>query len=149
MIFDSLENLSLYGGLHPGFADVHEFISKTDLDKLANGKHPINEYGAYASVNEYATKSIEECFIECHRKYIDIQIIAWGEEKIGVTCKKLCVEQPYDAEKDLQILTGRADYVTLLPGVFAVFFPQDAHEPGVISGREAVTVKKIVFKLPV
>lgn len=149
MIMDSLDHLLQYAELHPGFADVHEFISKTDLGKLANGNHPINDYGAYASVNEYKTKSIEECFIECHRKYIDIQIIAWGEEKIGVMSKKFCTEQPYDAEKDLQILTGRVDFVTLLPGLFAIFFPQDAHEPGVRTGSAAVPVKKIVFKLPV
>lgn len=149
MIFDTLDNFQLYVGLHPGFDDIHEFLSTTDLAKLAIGKHPINGRGAYASVNEYQTKPIEESFIECHRKYIDVQIIASGEEFIGIASKNLCVEQPYDDSKDLQKLSGKVDFITLLPGFFTVFFPHDAHEPGVRSGIEPVAVKKIVFKIPV
>jgi len=149
MIFDSLDNFSLYAGVYAGFADLGKFLSKTDLSTLTVGKHPINILGAYASVNEYKTKPIEDCFIECHLKFIDVQVIAWGEEKIGVTHKRFCAEQPYDDEKDLQKLSGKVDFITLLPDFFAVFFPHDAHEPGVISGTAAVAVKKIVFKIPV
>lgn len=149
MIFDALDNLQMYAAVRPEFADIQAFISTTDLPALPDGKHPINDHGAYASVNEYYTKSIEDSFIECHRKYIDVQIIVQGEEKIGVTHKQFCVEQPYDDENDLQKLTGRVDFITLVPGLFAVFSPHDAHEPGVKSGTEAVAVKKIVFKIPV
>ncbi|MDP3480425.1 MAG: YhcH/YjgK/YiaL family protein [Desulfoprunum sp.] len=149
MIFDSLTNFSVYQLLHPMFKDVQAFISTTNLHDLPIGKHPINELGAYASVNEYLTKSIEESFIECHRKYIDLQILVWGEEKVGVAPKHSCVEQFYDATKDLQKLIGMVDYITLVPGLFAIFFPDDAHKPSVKSGVEAVSVKKIVFKIPV
>jgi len=148
MIFDSLDNFGLYVGLNPWFADVREFLTKTDIAKLVIGKHPINDRGAYASVNEYDTKLIDDCFIECHQKFIDIHIIAYGQERIGVASKKLCVEQPYNAEKDLQKLTGQVDFITLIPGWFAVFFLDDAHEPGVRTSTEAIAVKKIVFKIP-
>lgn len=149
MVFDSLDNFKFYTGLHPGFADIEAFLATADLTTLTIGTHPINDQGAYASVNEYTTKSIEESFIECHRKYIDVQIIAWGEEKIGVTHTQFCDEHTYDEGKDLQKLTGRVDFITLVPGMFALFFPHDAHEPGVRSGSGAVAVKKIVFKIPV
>lgn len=149
MIFDSLDNLQLYFEICPAFADIEQFISTNDLASLSIGRHPINGQGAYASVNEYQTKYAEDSFIECHLKYIDVQIIAYGEEFIGIASKKLCTEQPYDDGKDLQKLSGKVDFITLLPGFFAVFFPQDAHEPGVRSGTEPVPVKKIVFKIPV
>jgi len=149
MIFDSLDNLGLYAVIHPGFADIEAFLATVDLSTLTSGNHPINDQGAYASVNEYTTKAIEESFIECHRKYIDLQIIAWGEEKVGIKHKQFCVEQPYDEGKDLQKLTGLVDFITLVPGVFAIFFPHDAHEPGLTPGSVAVAVKKIVFKIPV
>ena len=149
MIFDSLDNFRSYVGLHAGFADVQAFLSETDLSTLPEGKHPINDNGSYASVNEYNTRSIEDCFIECHQKFIDVQIIAWGEENIGVAHKRFCVEQQYDHDNDFQKLTGRVDFIRLVPGLFVVFFPHDAHEPGVRNGTEAVPVKKIVFKIPV
>lgn len=148
MIFDSLDNLRLYAGLNSSFEDICTFLSKTDMAGLAIGEHPINEHGAFASVNEYYTKKVEDCFIECHRKYIDVQMTTCGEEKIGVTSKKLCIEQPYDEQKDLQKLSGNVDFITLRPGFFAVFFPHDAHEPGVTNGNTATAVKKIVFKIP-
>jgi len=149
MIFDSIDNFQAYLGVHPGFADVQTFLSETDLSALATGEHKVNNKGGYASVNEYDTRSIDDCFIECHQKYIDVQTIAWGEEKIGVIHKGFCEEFPYDEEKDLQKLSGRVDFITLVPGLFAVFFPHDAHEPCVRSRAEAARVKKIVFKIPV
>jgi len=149
MIFDSFDNFGTYAGLHPAFADILTFMAKTDLAALAVGKHPINDLGSYASVNEYNTKAIEDCFIECHRRFIDVQVVARGAENIGVASKKLCSEEAYDEDKDLQKLSGRVDFITLVPGLFAVFFPQDAHEPAVRIGAEAVSVKKIVFKIPV
>ncbi len=149
MIIDSLDKLALYAAVHPGFADVDAFLATYDLSTLAAGTHPINDCGAFASVNEYTTKSVEDSFIECHRRYIDVQMIAWGEERIGITHTRFCQELPYDEQKDLQKLTGKVDFVTLVPGMFAVFFPHDAHEPGVTSGTEPAAVKKIVFKIPV
>jgi YhcH/YjgK/YiaL family protein len=149
MIFDSLDNFRCYAELHPGFLDIQLFISTTDLAGLATGNYQINDNGAYASVHEYNSRPVKDCFIECHRKYIDVQIIVRGEEKIGFSCKTSCAVQPYDEEKDLQKLSGKVDFITMVPGLFAIFFPQDAHEPGVISGSQAVPVKKIVCKVPV
>ena len=149
MIFDSLTNFSAYEILHPGFKDVQRFISATNLHELPIGKHPINGLGAYASVKEYPTKSIEESFVECHRKFIDVQILVWGEEKVGVAPKHSCVEHVYDEANDLQKLIGKVDYITLCPDLFFIFFPNDAHETCVKSGFEAVSVKKIIFKIPV
>ncbi|MDD2365049.1 MAG: YhcH/YjgK/YiaL family protein [Desulfuromonadaceae bacterium] len=149
MIFDTLENLELYETVHPGFPDVRAFIAATDLLKLPVGRHPINDKGAYASVNEYNTKALEDSFIECHIKYIDLQMLVCGEEIIGVAPKKFCVEQPYNNENDLQKLSGKVDFITLVPGLFAIFFPQDAHEPGLKNIEQSIAVKKIVFKIPV
>lgn len=149
MIYDTLDNFKFYSGLHPSFSDVQIFLDHTDLSKLSNGRHSVNDCGAYASVNEYMTKPLDECFVECHQKYIDIQIIVWGDEKIGVANTKHCIGQPYDLDNDLQKLTGDVDFIKLVPGMFMVFFPHDAHEPNVRSGVDAVMVKKIVFKVPV
>jgi YhcH/YjgK/YiaL family protein len=149
MIYDTLDNFKFYSGLHPSFSDIQLYLEKTDLSRLDNGRHSVNESGAYASVNEYMTKTLDECFIECHQKYIDIQIIVYGDEKIGVASTKHCIGQPYDQDKDLQKLSGDVDFIKLIPGMFMVFFPHDAHEPNVISGVEPVRVKKIVFKVPV
>ena len=41
-------------------------------------------------------------------------------------------EAAYNAEKDITFYEGLAtDYLTVKPGMFAIFFPEDAHAPGV------------------
>jgi len=149
MILDSLSNLKNYTSCHLQFADVVSFIQNTNLQDLPNGKHPINEKGAFASVNEYETKLEADCFIECHKAYIDIQMITKGQEYIGYCPTSDCVAHAYDAEKDLQKLDGSVSYFTIKPEMFAVFFPHDAHMPCIRKEDKASLVKKIVFKIPV
>ena len=57
---------------------------------------------------------------------------------------------PYDAEKDVEFYaqTDNQKIVThLMPGIFAAFFPQDAHMPGVSVGGSPAFVKKVVVKI--
>ena len=149
MIFDELSQFSLYTNLHKQFADVKTYISNTDLQALPNGKHPINNSGAFASVNEYEPKPETDCFVECHRKYIDIQLITTGEEYIGYCPVSDCTAQPYDEEKDLQKLSGTVSYLRMKPGMFAIFFPHDGHMPCMRVQETPSKVKKVVFKIPV
>lgn len=148
MIFDSLANLKYYEPLHKYFKVVVQFIENTNLNNLEPGKiyFPDN---CYANVDSYLTKKISDCFIECHKKYIDIQIIINGIEKIGICNKSECIENPYDEERDLQKLEGEVDFITLKQGYFAIFFPQDGHMPQVNHSNTSQLVKKIVFKIPV
>ena len=149
MILDSILNIKNYVSHNSQFADVITFIEKTNLSELSNGKHPINGKGAFASVNAYATKAETECFIECHKAYIDIQMITKGEEFIGYCPASECIAQPYIEEKDLQKLDGKLSYFPIKPGMFAIFFPQDGHMPCIRKSEDHSIVKKIVFKIPV
>jgi len=148
MILDTISNIGNYLTCHQQFYDVFSFMKSTNLGELKNGKHPINDKGAFASVNEYETKVESDCFIECHKKYIDIQIISKGEELIGYCPVNTCISQPYIDEKDLQKLEGEVSYFTLTPDMFAIFFPHDGHMPCVRKGDSTSVVKKIVFKIP-
>ena len=148
MILDTIDNLQNYTSLHPQFEDVVNFIKNNYLLNIENGKHLLNERGLFISVSEYNTKNEEDCFVECHRKYIDIQVVARGEELIGYTPASDCVKQPYDEEKDLQKITGDVSYIHINPNRFAIFFPHDGHMPNV-KNKESVLVKKIVFKVPI
>jgi len=149
MILDTLTNLSLYTACHPQFHDVLTYINQNDLQNIPNGKHSINEKGAFVSVNEYETKELADCFIESHRKYIDIQMITKGEELIGYCPISDCIALPYDIEKDFQKLEGSVSFFSFKPEMFAIFFPQDGHMPCVQKDNKSSLVKKIVFKIPV
>jgi biofilm protein TabA len=151
MIYDSLNNFGMYLCLHPHFTGVLAFLKTHEgiLSDLMPGSYDINSRGAFASVSEYESKPESEGFLEYHRKYIDIQIIIEGREKIGVAQKDNCRDQGYLEEKDLGKLEGASDFILLDTSNFAIFFPQDAHMPQISCSDQRGKVKKVVFKIPV
>lgn len=151
MIYDVLDNFSIYLCLHPHFADALAFLRNHEgtLPALMPGSYDINSSGAFASVSEYESKPESEGFLEYHRKFIDIQILIQGREKIGVADEGRCRDLGYEEEKDMGKLEGTADFITLDTGNFAIFFPQDAHMPQIFCSDQREKVKKVVFKIPV
>ncbi len=148
MIYDELVYFSNYTGLHPLFKQVAEYITQNDLSLLPEGRYELGN-GITLGVNEYMTRSVQESFIECHRKYIDIQVLGFGNEKVGVCSLNRSEQMEYQVDKDFQKLNAEVSFLTLLPGQFMVFFPQDGHMPMLMASGIPERVKKLVFKIPV
>ncbi len=141
MIIDNIKNISWYG-----FSDVVNSVCTFLTEALEKevGTYELPS-GMYALVQEYTTITQSEGKLENHKKYVDLQYIASGEEKIGVTLNGV-ISQPYDEQSDVAFFTGSSSLVTLKEGEFALFFPQDIHMPKIGSGS---FVKKVVIKIPV
>jgi len=127
------------------------FLKTSDLQSLELKRYDIDGNNLYAPVSEYMTKNEEDARYEAHRKYIDIQYIISGKELMGVApiSKKKETLEPYDSEKDIEFLTvtGGENHLAL-PGRFFIFFPEDAHRPGLKDGENS-PVRKIVVKVKV
>jgi len=151
MIYDSLNNFETYLCLHPHFADVLAFLKnqEANLPALPPGTYDINSSGAFASVSEYESRPESEGFLEYHRKFIDVQIVVAGREKIGIARKDNCRDREYLEEKDLGKLEGTADFILMDASNFVIFFPQDAHMPQISCSDQREKVKKVVFKIPI
>lgn len=149
MIFDSMDNAELYSGLGEKFQKAFEFLKITDLEDLPLEKIQIDGDDIFAIPQKYSTKEESEGKWEAHRKYIDIQYLVSGSENIGFVLVDYLEElEPYDEEKDVEFFSGEGDYVQIHEGEFAVFFPNDAHKPGLkIESTEEVF--KIVIKIKV
>ena len=114
---------------------------------METGRHEIDNSDVFAIVSTYKTKSQEESLWEAHRQYIDIQAMIEGSERIGhAPIDTLNITQPYDPAKDITALRGSGDMFILKPGMFAIFYPTDAHMPGVCADGNQ-QVKKIVIKV--
>jgi biofilm protein TabA len=149
MIYDTIDNFAQYHCIHKHFMDVSRFLEATPGPERSDGKYEINDQGAYVIIETYETKDVSDCFIECHRKYIDVQVLIEGIEHVGVCHRSACAEFSYDEEKDFQRLTGDADLLALGAGSFMIFYPEDAHMPKVRYREASRKVKKAVFKIPV
>lgn len=148
MIVDNIENLNKYKGFVAGIEDVIAFLEKNDLADYPCGKHILND-DVYVNLQEYNTKNEEDAIPEAHRKYIDVQIMACGNEKMGYSDYSLMLPQiEYNPETDLEFVKGDVEYLIATPQNFFIFFPNDAHKPAIKIGSKE-KVKKAIFKLRV
>ncbi len=145
MILDTLANCEKYFGAHRGFAKAFGFLREADLAHLEPGKYEIDGGDVFAMVQEPALKPVSAAKLEFHRKYIDIQYIVTGQERMGYS--PLCAlghPGEYDASRDLGFASDAPQsMLEVRPGMFAVFFPEDAHAPCLGEG----TVRKVVVKV--
>jgi len=149
MIADSIERSDRYDCLSERFATAFAFLRSADLASLTKGKHEIDGDSVYALVQEYTTYPAESRRMETHRRYADIQFVVSGEEII-VWAPRDGLELVEDAFADRDIgfhpAAPAATELNLQAGMFAVFFPADAHKPCCEMGR-ASNVRKIVVKV--
>ena len=147
MIKDKLANSSTYYSLSDRLILGLEWLKTTDLKKIADGKYTILDEDVYANVQTYTTKN--DAPFEAHRKYIDIQYMISGVEKIGVVDYAECdVKEEYDANRDIEFLkcNSSSEKQVLREGDFVILFPHDAHQPSLNYENESV-VKKVVVKI--
>lgn len=149
MITDHIRNAALYYGLGPRLGQALRYLAETDFSRMAPGKIELDGSNLYAVISEYTTKPLSEGTWEAHRKYIDVQFLASGQEQIGVSAlPELKPVATYDETKDFQLLEGAGWSFILKERAFAIFFTHDGHMPGIAVNAPAL-VKKIVVKVRV
>ena len=148
MILDTLANADRYTALHHRFPRAFEFLRGTDLKALAPGRYAIDGENLIAIVEAVAGRSRDAAKLECHRKYIDIQLVLDGSDEMGWKPLCDCIEplDDFHTDKDIQFFRDApASWVTTPPGAYCIFFPEDAHAPLVSSG----TIRKVILKIAV
>ena len=145
MVIDTLDNLERYISLNPLFPEVVKFVKENDLAQLEAGKHPIQGADLFLNIAEAQGKKEEDAVIETHRKMIDIQIPLDNEETYGYTPLKDLPEVEYNEAKDITKYPGvkAQTLVTCKPGQFAIFWPEDGHQPCIGKG----VIRKAIFKI--
>ena len=145
MIKDNIKYAKLYEGVNPEFPVAFAFLEDAIASPKEVGRYDLEE-GVFALVQSYDTKAEENCKIEAHRKYIDIQCVLKGKELFGVA--DLSTQTLYEdkfEEKDVAFYHGEVDLLTLTDGDFVIVFPEDAHRPQQGDGSR---IEKVVVKVP-
>ncbi len=127
-----------------------QFLNKTDLTTLEEGKIKIEGQNVFYAVAQYTTKNREDAEFEAHKSYIDIQYVIKGEELIGVCqAEELPVSKPYNSQKDIVFYNHKGgDFHKADPSDFFIFFPEEAHCPAVKLSANS-EVKKLVVKIKI
>ena len=151
MIYDRWENLSLYAGLNPAIFDRMKDFLKTVTPQTEAGRHFLIPDQLFADVLYYNTKPLEECKVEVHARFIDVQVILEGCETIASLSTAGLTQTDKNESRDFELFAyrpGRPEVrFPVKAGEFAVFFPGDAHN-GKLSGPAGDTAfRKVVVKI--
>lgn len=126
------------------------YLKNTNFDNIAPGKYNLDGDNVYAIVSEGPVKAFADTRWESHRNYIDIQYVIRGKEKMGIApLSKASVTEAYNVTKDIafhNVPDADGQYYTAEPGTFLIFFPGDAHRPG-IKTEGTDSDKKVVIKV--
>jgi len=124
------------------------FLRDNDLSKIKPGKYTIVGDEVFAVVQEYESRKPEDACWESHKKYIDLQYVIFGNEKMGIIpLSEANNSKPYNEENDIQFYgknIGR--YYLANPHSFFLFFPKEVHRPG-LQTEHSMKIKKVVVKI--
>lgn len=148
MILDKLANSARYAGMHPRFQQAFDFLTSNDLNTLPLGKTELDGSDLVVNVVEAEGRTTETARMETHINFIDIQIPVSQTEimgwKAGADLQEVTVV--YNPEKDVEFYADKATVMlNVLPLEFAIFFPEDGHQPQIGEGK----FKKIIVKVRV
>lgn len=124
-------------------------IKSLNLKEIPLGKYTVSDEFYYL-IQEYDTKLPEDCRLEAHKKYVDIQYIIQGAEAIDVIHISSCQEEvPYNPEKDVAFYKtpDTMQRLELTEGSYAVLLPETAHKPQIAVDKKPIKIKKCVCKI--
>ncbi len=148
MILDRIDQAARYRTFHPLFAQAFDWLAATDLAALPPGRHDIDGDRLFVIVEACAGRTREEAKLECHRRYLDIQLVLEGVDEMGWRPLAACTQPrtDYDAARDIRFFDDApASWIATPAGAFCLFFPDDAHAPLVSDGF----IRKVVVKIAV
>jgi YhcH/YjgK/YiaL family protein len=127
------------------------FLKSHDLLALPLGKGAIDGDKVYYNRQSYVGKPLEACGIESHRRYLDLQIVLKGSEKMAFASlakAPALVAAPYDPVKDKISYTGQLkEMVVVHAGEGVLLYPDDIHQPCIKVSDEPI--EKLVVKIAI
>lgn len=146
MIVSNLQNSQRVESLHPLFKTLFDYVKSHDLLHAELGRIEIKGDDLFINNVNPEGVAAEKQVLELHRAYIDVHILLEGKERIGwKAIEDLETEiKPYEEEGDCALYSGvPTTFVDLLPGQFAIVYPEDPHAPVIGEGK----IRKLIAKV--
>ncbi|HEL0663477.1 TPA: YhcH/YjgK/YiaL family protein [Streptococcus equi subsp. zooepidemicus] len=141
MLYDVLENIRRYKGIHRHLDVAIDFLLTRDLRSLTDGKHVILEDKVVLFIQHNCLNKEDNALFEYHKRYADLHLLVEGNERVryGLGYKQEAVS--FDEASDIGFVTCERTYdLDLGNDRFCYFFPNEAHQPnGFNDGGDTVT----------
>ncbi|MHA1683762.1 MAG: YhcH/YjgK/YiaL family protein [Promethearchaeota archaeon] len=152
MICDELARWKKYRKIAAPFSLAFEWIEANYENPPGNGTYPISD-GIRAIVDRYDTRAIAGANFENHQKYMDIQYVVNGSEKLYwtpiIVAERL---EEYSKESDIEFFKvnepdKRTTSILLDESKFVILWPGEWHMPCISVGSDPTPICKFVIKI--
>jgi YhcH/YjgK/YiaL family protein len=145
------KNLSGYANVHPRFEAAFAALKDFVTNERENGRYEIDGDNIFVMVQSYTPKMMSaETKFETHRDYIDIQyMLKNGEKMCYQREEEMTAVSEYKPDVQFFAQTESFDTLYIDEGELAIFFPEEAHAPGLAQSEDQPGVKKIIVKVRV
>lgn len=135
MIVTNLNSWSAQASIYPPvICQALDFLARNDFKDFSPGQIDLIPGKMFCLLQEMESMPFEKARPESHRRFIDIQYLISGRERIGVSCfdsGQHNVVEDCTPQQDIMFwqVSGEETHISLVPGMFAIFFPEDIHRP--------------------
>ena len=146
MITDTISQATRYAALHPDFADAIHLLQTLNFSNLSDGQITCTNPNIRLFIGNELMRTRAEAKPEAHLNHIDIQVpLSCSEEYGWIDRNRLTNGLGYNEARDIEFFNCTPEtWLTINPGEFGLFFPNDAHAPLVGSEKQ---IRKAVFKI--
>ncbi len=146
MIVANLSSKGEYIGLHPELDKALELLTPEFLKEASTERTLLDGENLFVTKFHLETVPEEQTFFEAHRKYLDIQVVTEGAERVEIAHPDtLTLTEHRD---DFYGYTGHGEQsVILKPGNFLIVFPGDAHRLKMPVKKPGEPFTRVVFKV--
>lgn len=151
MIYSTLNRLDWELDQYPeAIQEALCFLKDTNFEKLQDGKYELCGEEIFVILGKMETKPLREMKPEAHDRYMDIQCLLTGKEKIGFAQRgEAEAVEDFLEEKDVCFfdtdLRGES-FLAMESGEYAIFFPEDIHRP-LVRSEGIRMVRKAIVKI--
>jgi YhcH/YjgK/YiaL family protein len=131
MVVSTLNHADKYYVFGENFKKAFEFLKNNDISKMELGRHDIDGDNVFILVQEYTSKTINNCGLEAHKIYADVHYVKEGFEYLGYAPIERMGDpiSEYDPKADAMFYEKECEYVLLTANDIAIVFPHDVHMP--------------------
>ncbi|MGR5133219.1 YhcH/YjgK/YiaL family protein [Vibrio alfacsensis] len=149
MFKGNLSELNNYQHLPTKLLNVIEQVKQRIYDSVENGRYPIEGDEVFFFVVDDNTQALNDRRSECHRKYVDVQILLTGEERYGYS------QHPFQSlaedlldSKDIAFSEDIIDeqFADLNEHDFIIFKVAQPHRP-LVAINQPMPVRKAIIKV--
>lgn len=148
MIVANLTNKAEYYGIHPELDKALDCLTPEFLANAATEKTCLDGENLFVTKFHLETVPEEQTFFEAHRKYLDIQVVTEGTERVQIAHPDSLTLT--ETQGDFYGYRGEGEQdVILKPGNFLIVFPGDAHRLKLPVTQPGKPFTRVVFKIKV